>query len=626
LAEQRTQRRIAAIMFTDIVGYTALMAESEARGLRIRARHRSLLGSLAARYRGEIVDENGDELVVAFPSASDAVNCALAAQAELHEDAELQLRIGIHLGDVVFEGGRIYGDGVNLASRIRPLADPGGICVSGAVYDSVKNQGNVSSTSLGEKQLKNVARPVEVFAVGGTAAAAGSEAADGRPAAAAGWRRVPPVLSALAMLVLAVVLALWALWPRPLGWVLVLSGLSGLPTDLRLPDKPSLVVLPFSNMSGDPDQEYFSDGMTEELTTAFSRNPSLFVIARNSAFTYKGGPVKVKEVGRELGVRYVVEGSVRRAGRQVRITAQLIDATNGYHVWSEVYERDLSDIFRVQWEIAQEIEAALRVELEEAEFERARRAPTKSLDAYDLYLRGIYHFTKFTREEQAEARRLAERLLSLDPNFASGYAMLGATYFQEYAWCWNLDRTLLDRGEELARRAIALGSPNSWPWVLLANIEIYRGRSAEARVAAEKAVQIEPNREFAHSALAAALSQEGRPLAALREIGRALRLNPRHPSPVLLVVGYVNLMGGRDDAALEAWERVRASNPDMVAARVPLAYQYAAQGRLADARVIVQEMLRVNSELTAEALLDWAPPGVPLAEDFVEAMRRVGLP
>ena len=343
----RSERRLAAIMFTDIVGYTALMAESEEKGLAARERHRALLAPFAHHHHGQIEDENGDELVLSFPSALDAVNCALAVQTELRGDAELQLRIGVHLGDVVFEGGRVYGDGVNLASRIRPFAEPGGICVSEQVYDSVKNQPNVKATSLGEQELKNVARPVEVFALG--------SGATSTPRPGRRRRLFQRTLVSVGAAFAIAGIAVWATWPKPLAFVLDQAGLLGISENPPLPDKPSIVVLPFDNLSDDPAQDFFADGLVEDLTTDLSRLSYLFVIARNSAFTYKGKPIDVKQVGRELGVRYVLEGSVRRADDRIRVNAQLVDASTGNHIWAERYDRELAGFFSIQSEIIEEI-------------------------------------------------------------------------------------------------------------------------------------------------------------------------------------------------------------------------------------------------------------------------------
>ncbi len=620
-----TVRRLSAILFSDIVGYTARMAESEELGLRLRERHRTILSRLAPRYRGEIVDENGDELVLAFPSATDAVNCALAAQGELREDAELRLRIGIHLGDVVFEGGRAYGDGVNLASRIRPLAEPGGVCISEPVYDSVKNQANVAATSLGKQQLKNVARPIEVFAATGEAGPAAAVPSAERGAADRPRRRLRTVLATSVAVVAALALGMWAIWPLPLGWIVDLAGVGALPVNPPLPGKPSIVVLPFVNMSGDPEQEYFSDGFTEDLTTDLSRAGDVFVIARNSAFTYKGRAVDVQEVGRELGVRYVLEGSVRKATDRLRISAQLIDATTGYHLWSDRFDGDPGDLFALQAKFTTEILLALQVEIQEAELQRIRSKRPEELTAYETVLRASSHFSRFTKADHREARRLLEDALDLDPNYGRAWSLLGVTYTFEFGMGWSFDAALLDRAEELARRSLELDSSLSSSYITLANVMFWRGRIDEAIAMAERALALNPNSAGCYGILGASQAAAGRMVAALGSLRRGIRLDPLAVSPAWVGLAYVNLRAGRTEQGIELLERVRAANADMVLARIALAGYYESVGRHDEAIVVAQEILRVNPDLTVEQALTRAPPGFDRNE-FAENPRSAGLP
>jgi adenylate cyclase len=619
------ERRLAAIMFTDIVGYTVLMAESEERGLRVRERHREVLRPLVERYRGEWIEEIGDESLSSFPSAVDAVNCALAAQAELREDPELRLRIGIHLGETLVEAGRLYGDGVNIASRIRPLAEPGGICVSAEVQQAVRNQPNVECTPLGERELKNVGRPVPVFSVRGTAQTDARPRVDPVARARSGWGR--KALGAVAAIVLLAAAGVWLSWPAALGLLIDAAGVGGQPVDPPLPDKPSIVVLPFDNMSGDPEQEYFSDGITEDLTTDLASIPELFVIARNSAFTYKGRAVNVADVGRELGVRYVLEGSVRKAADRVRITAQLIDATTGFHLWSERYDRDLSDVFAVQSEISREILVALQVKLRDAAIERMGRRSTDDLEAYDLFLRAMSRYQRFTREDNLEARRLLERSIELDADFAPGRAVLGGTYLMEYVNGWRLDAERVELTEEHVSRALELDPELSPALALFALVELYRDRLPEAAAAAERAVEVAPSLDPPHLVLAMVRLRQGRLAGAMRLIEHALRLNPRSWSTSQVLVGWVNFRAGRTEKAVELWEGVRAANSDMILARLPLAALYESQGRHAEATVLVQEILRVNPDFTVEAAGDlFAIRNAGVDEEFEANLRRAGLP
>src|SRR6516164_4752913 len=376
-------RRLAAILAADVAGYSRLMGADEEGTLeRLKALRRELVDPQIAEHKGRIVETTGDGLLVEFASIVDAVRCAVAVQQAMPErntgigaDDRIELRIGINLGDVIVEGDDLYGDGVNIAARIEALADAGGVFVSNTVYDHVRDRVPFVFEDLGEQQVKNITRPVRVYRVRD-----------------AGLAARPPLTPAL-----------------------------------PLPDKPSIAVLPFTNMSGDPEQEYFVDGMVEEITTALSRIRWLFVIARNSSVTYKGRAVDVKQVGRELGVRYVLEGSVRKAGNRVRITVQLIEASTGRHLWAERYDRDLQDIFALQDEITMNVVAAIEPNVRQAEIERVKRKRPENLDAYDLVLRAIPHASAATPEEASQALALLERAIALEPDYALAHAFA--------AWC-----------------------------------------------------------------------------------------------------------------------------------------------------------------------------------------------
>jgi adenylate cyclase len=623
------ERKLAAILSADVVGYSRLMAEDEAATIRTLTDYREAIAMLVRQHRGRVVDSPGDNLLAEFPTALDAVHGAIEIQrvlqarnADLPTERKMEFRVGIHLGDVAVEGERIYGDGVNIAARLEGLAEPGGICVSATVHEQVRNKLEVAYEDLGDRAIKNIPDQVRVYRV----QLAGVRSQLPRRA---GTRRRRLPTAALVAGVLLVVAAVVLTWPLALGPILDLAGLSGPPVNPPLPDKPSVVVLPFTNLSGDPEQEYFSDGITEDLTTDLSRNPFLFVIARNSAFTYKGKPVKVEDVGRELGVRYVLEGSVRRAEDRVRISAQLIDASTGFHVWSDRYDRELADIFALQSEISEKILAAVGVEISEAELERSRRKPTDDLTAYDLFMRGVSHFHRFTREDNQKARRLFERALELDPNFAEAYAVLGGTYTTEFGFGWNLDPKLLDRAEELARRGLALNPSIPNPHVSLAAIHIFRGEPALAIVAAQRAIELGPSFWVPHFFLGFALAQQGRFVGAMQSIQRGLRLNPRAPSGFWLIVPWVNLAAGRKQEAVALFEQIRAANPELIGARTPLAAIYELEGRHEEARAIVQEILRVNphysAELAAQLTEERFLPTETVAE-YGDALRRAGLP
>lgn len=446
------ERRLAAILAADAVGYSRLVAANEEETVERLRQLRERVGAVVTAHHGRIFHSAGDSVVAEFASPVDSVRCAAEIQREVVERSAAQpdekrmlLRIGINLGDVVVDGGNLLGDGVNVAARLEALAEPGGILVSDDVYRHVRAKLPLDFADLGTHAVKNLPEPVRVCRVQ-LPQPAGRAVAPARRS-----RRWPTVLMGVAAVPLLVAIGLWATWPRPLGLLIDLAGASGPPINPPLPDKPSIVVLPFTNMSGDPEQEYFSDGITEDLITDLSRSPRLFVIARNSAFTYKGRAVNVEDVGRELGVRYVVEGSVRKDSERIRVTAQLIDATTDFHVWSERYDRELADLFSVQSELAEQIMGAVGTEIRAAEIERIRRKPTTNLTAHDLVMRAIHHYMKFTRKDHERARELLERAIELDPRYAAAHAMLSGIDAVAYSNFWSLDPTVPESGRGACR-------------------------------------------------------------------------------------------------------------------------------------------------------------------------------
>jgi adenylate cyclase len=410
--ETSPERRLAAIMATDVVGYSKLMDVDEAGALTSLAAIRQATQNQIKQHQGRIANTAGDSVLAEFGSAVEAVSCAMALQQELSDHPQgsgLQVRIGINLGDVVDKGGDLFGTAVNVAARLEGIAQPGGIVVSAAVRDAIAGKIPTSFTDLGLKTLKNIEQPVRAYSLSAVAGSVPSRT-----------RRSD----------------------------------DGLP----LPDKPSIAVLPFQNMSGDPEQEYFADGMVEEIITALSRMRWLFVIARNSSFAYKGRTVDVKQVGRELGVRYILEGSVRKAGNRVRISGQLIDTATGAHLWADRIDGGLDDIFDLQDQVTASVVGAISPKLEQAEIERARRKPTESLDAYDYYLRGLASHNQWNREGNAEALSSFYRAIELDPNFAAAYGMAAHCYNQRKENGWIIDRAKeTAEAARLVRRAVKIG-------------------------------------------------------------------------------------------------------------------------------------------------------------------------
>jgi len=632
----RTERRLVTILAADVVGYSKLMAADEEGTVTRLKGLREIVDASIATHQGRIFHTAGDSVVAEFASAVEAVRCAVDIQQVLRErnndqpDTEqMQLRIGVNLGDVLVDCDNLLGDGVNVAARLEALADAGGVYVSGSVYEQVRTKVDFGFADLGDRTVKNIPDPVRVYRV----QPRGEPGQAKRPAVSRsptwGLPRKLAMVATAGLLLLG--LALWTTWPRPLGFLIDLAGVSGPPVEPALPDAPSIAVLPFDNMSGDPEQEYFSDGLTEDLTTELARYPFLFVISRNSAFVYKGQRVNIQDVGRDLGVRYVLEGSVRKAGARVRVTAQLIDATTGGHVWGESYDRTLADIFAIQSEISEEILVAVQGKIKGAELQRVERKAPRDFTWNDALWRGIYYSNRGTREGNARARELFERAIEIDPHRAQPYALIGNTYLIELLNGWGTDTTLLDKAEGLGRRAVALDAWSADGHLTLALVNITRGRLDAAILNIEPALEIEPNWATAHAFHGLALAQQGRFLEATRSIKQALRLDPQPADFLLMITAYVNAGAGRRAESVALMERVRQASPDNVISRVALAGFYEQAGRHAEAAAVVQEILRITPDLTTTRAVQLIP-GWEMAlgaEEFAhypDYLRTAGLP
>ena len=604
-AEQTENRRLAAIMFTDIVGFSRQMGSDEARTLRLLDIHNQIIQHVVTEYQGTVIKTIGDAFLVDFPSVVHAVQCAQQIQrrfrthnTDKESTEQIHIRIGIHSGDIVQRDGDVFGDGVNIASRLQSLAEPDTICISQVVYKEVEKKLALNTAvSLGKPKLKNIAERFQVYALLAEAPQGIRQTLQVQRLKLS--RRLRPVhlLSVSGLLLVAVTLA--AARYFPFFPSLTQHATRATQESLPLPDKPSIVVLPFANMSDDPKQEYFSDGITEDITTDLSRISSLFVIARNSAFSYKGKSPKIQEVSRELGVRYVLEGSVRKSDNQVRITAQLIDATTGGHLWSERYDRPLKDIFALQDEIMQKIVFALKVKLTAEEQARFRQAPTNNLEAYDFYLRGLETqwrgFYETKEELNAQARRMYEKAIGLDPQYAAAYAGLGWTHFFDWFFQWNPNRMqTLERAFELGQRAIALDDSLSDPHRLLGRTYLWKKQHEQALVEAERALALDPNNADGYWNLGNILTFAGRPEEGIKVIEQGMRRNPRYSPTDLLQLGFAYSVAGRYEEALVPLKKVLTLNPNSGAAHRMLAACYAELGRLEEARAEVAEVLRLN--------------------------------
>jgi adenylate cyclase len=594
------QRKLAAIFSTDVAGYSRLMGNDEEATIRTLNTYRALISSLIRQYRGRVVDAPGDNLLAEFASVVDAVRCAVEIQQalkaqndELPDQRKMKFRIGINLGDVIVEGERLYGDGVNIAARIESLAEPGGICLAGIVHDQVENKLALTYEYQGEQTVKNIAKPVRVYRVTMDArATALAEQAVLRQAQHEGTptpvsrsvskgaqlkRRGALVLTVVMLIVGGMVLVRYLSPPprNPQSSSLVTEEAK--PPALPLPDKPSLVVLPFANMSNDPEQEYFSDGLTDVLTGDLSKISSLFVIARNSAFTYKDKAVNMQEIRKELGVRYVLEGSVQKAGEQVRIVTQLIDTMTDSHLWAGRYDRPLKDIFTLQDEIVQKIVTTLKLQLTLQEQGFSVHKHTDNLEAYDYVLRGVGYSARYTKEANAQAWQMYEKAIALDPQYADGYVQLGWTYYIEWEWRWSTDPQTLERALALAHQALALDDSLSFAHSLLSRVYARQQQHDQAITEGERAIALDPNDSFSYTNQAEVLLVAGRPEEAVQAMRQARRLDPHYPSWYLVTSGFAYLMTGRYAEAVATSKEAGSRSPNLLPAHSILTNSYLMQ-------------------------------------------------
>jgi len=556
MAEERTQRRLAAILAADVVGYSRLMEQDEAGTLAaIKVRRKEVLEPLVAQHRGRIFKVTGDGVLVEFASAVNAVQCAVdlqqrmaAANSGQQDDHHIVLRIGVNLGDVLVEGGDLFGDGVNIAARLEALAEAGGILVSGTAYDHVGTKVKVGFEDMGAQALKNIAVPVRAFRVTGTPAVAVN---------------------------------------RPKAGI----------------DKPSIAVLPFTNMSGDPEQDHFCDGLVEDIITTLSKLVGLRVIARNSSFVYKGRAIDVREAARQLGVRYVLEGSVRKSGSRVRIIAQLIDATDGAHVWAERYDRAIDDIFAIQDEITLMVVTELQVRLTEGEQARLRYTTTSNVSAWTNWVQGLSHFRQaVTKENMAPARQYWERALALDPSSAALHAMLGLMHCLDARFGWWEDReTALGKAQAYTNRAIELDPNNADAHSSSSVIFLLQERFDEAVSEAKLAVQLAPSSADAAELASFVLTPSGYPEEAIALSKKAIALSPHHPPVYLGQLGNAHHMAGRIDDAIAAFKEYGARSPGLGFGLVDLVIIYQQNGRPEEARKAAQGLLAARPKFTIAA-------------------------
>ena len=544
MKEQAVTRRLAAILAADVVGFSRMMgADEEGTLARLKRLRAELIDPSITESRGRIFKTTGDGLLVEFPSVVDAVTCAARVQAAMGEhtagdpeDKRIVFRVGINLGDVIVDGDDLFGDGVNVAARLEGICEAGGVYLSGSAYEQVADKCKLGFEDLGEKSVKNIARPVRVYRV------------------------LRPGQNAI-----------------PCGPAVV-PAKAGTQSE-----GPSIAVLPFQNMSGDAEQEYFSDGITEDIITDLSKLSGLMVIARNSTFTYKGKPVDVREVGKRFGVSHVLEGSVRRAGGRVRITAQLLESGTGHHVWAERYDRDLQDVFAVQDEITEEIVAALHVKLVRGEQASAWRAALRKPEALDAYYKGIDRLNRITREANEEAARCFERVASLEPESPLGHLGLAWTELSASRYGWG-DAKAFQRAVERARKALEIDDACADAHALLGYYHLVAGQHDAAIASGERSVALNPNHADNAANLACSYVMAGRPADAIAAIRKATRLSPVFPTWYLSVIGFGHYQRGEYDDADAVLRQALEREPAYTDCRLFLAASHHARGRLDDAK------------------------------------------
>jgi adenylate cyclase len=623
MATQDFKRKITAILSADVEGYSLLMAEDEETTVRTITAYREVITTLIQQHRGKVVDSPGDNLLAEFASVVDAVQCAVAVQkeisarnTELPENRKMQFRIGINLGDVIEEGDRIYGDGVNIAARLEGLADPGGICISKTAFDHIESKLPYGYDFIGDQTVKNIPKPVGAYRVlMDPRVTVKGKLEEEKPTPV---KRMPIIVGIVVVLLFAVAVGIWQFhMRRPSVEVASVEKMA-----YQLPDKPSIAVLPFNNLSGDPEQEYFSDGLTDEIIAALSSVPKLFVIARNSTFTYKGKPIKVQQVSEDLGVRYVLEGSVKKARDKIRITAQLIDAIKGHHLWSERYDRNLSDIFAVQDEITKKIITAMQVKLTEGEQARTVAKGTNNLEAYLKCLQANDYLNRANIENNALAKQLAEEAIILDPEYAWAYYIKAITH-QSDVWFGTSKspKQSWTKAKELFQKSIALDEnfAEAYGWLGTLYSMASPRQPDKAIPLGKKAVALNPNSAECHYRLGKILTFADRCEESIPEYKTAIRLNPMPPVSYFWSLGLSYGVIGQYQEAITWCEKAVRQEPDSFYAQLMMTVVYSWSGRDEDARTQATEILRINPNFSLEKFEKRA------GKSLVDALRKAGL-
>ncbi|CAB1061892.1 Adenylate cyclase (EC [Olavius sp. associated proteobacterium Delta 1] len=582
MTEQGFKRKLSAILSADVEGYSRLMGDDEDATVHTLTRYRSAIADLVQQFRGRVVDAPGDNILADFASVVDALKCSVEIQRELAErnaglpvSRKMGFRIGVNLGDVIEEDGRIYGDGVNIAARVESLSEAGGICISGKVYDHVENKLDYEYEYMGEQRVKNISKPVRLYRVR--------------------TKSTDDVID--------------------------------LGKKLELPDKPSIAVLPFDNMSGDASQEFFSDGLTEQIITGISKIKDLFVIARNSSFTYRGKAVKVQQVARELGVMYVLEGSVQRSGNRVRINAQLVDAQTEHHIWAESYDRILEDIFAVQDDITIKLIEALQVKLIPGALYHHYGGRTENINAYFKFLQGMEYFYRMTAGDNFHAHRCFAEVIALDPNYSLSYSMLAYAHLNDIFQGWSKSPIeSFEQAEKSAAKALSIDSSLDLPYIVLSQIYLFSRQHDKAMEHGERSVELNPNNALSYAMLALVLYFSGKHSDAISLMDKAFRLNPVAPFFYYHFLGHPHLMMENYAEAIKAYKKALHLNPNFIFPHLCLAACYIATGNDDAARKAVAEVLKLDPTYSSDTFSLASPHKDPAnTEKLINLLRQAGL-
>jgi TolB-like protein/class 3 adenylate cyclase len=629
--DQRLERKLAAIFYADVVGYSRLSGQDEEGTHRILSAYLDLITASIETHNGSVANLAGDAVLADFATVSDALACAVTVQQDLEgrnegvpEERKVQFRIGVNLGEIIVDRDDIYGDGVNVAARLESLAEPGGVCVSGAVFDTIGQKLPLDYRFLGEQTVKNIAKPVRAYHARLRAGSVLPPPVDVAAGEKPSRKRLAAIAALIAVLVAAGAAVTW-LEPWAPGEEPASAGLKAIPP----PDMPSIAVLPFANLSDDPEQEYFADGMTDDLITDLSKLGGLFVISRHSVFTYKDKRIKPRQVADELGVRYLVEGSIRRTGGRIRVNAQLIDAATGGHLWAERYDGDETDLFTLQDRVIANIVSALAVKLTDTEKTRLSRQPTDNLEAYDYYLRAERNrLYGFGGERHNDTIALYEVALTLDPEFAEAYAGLAETAL--HVWRFDVTEVLPNPAArklayESAGKVLSLDLENPRAYTVLAMLQVTDGRHDLALESARKAVSLDPNSAVAFTDLAEVLVWAGRHAEALEAMETAFRLDPKPPAYFHGDLGVVLFFNRRYDDAIGHLEKAREAGMDY---REELAMTYGMLGRLEEAKAVVENLYKTFpfANLAYFRVIYAHHKREEDLEHRIEAFRKAGVP